>query len=75
MKVNFETFKYLYEYLKKTKQLYKVMEDTKEEEITFEDLKQYIINTLIDNIEYDFGIEFSDYVDMNNLIEHSGGKE
>lgn len=72
MKVNLETFKYLYEYLKKTKQLYKVVEDTKEEEITFNDLKQYVINTLIDNIEYDLGIEFNDYVDMNNFIEDGG---
>ena len=72
MKIRLDSLKYIYEYLKNTKQLYKVMEDTDEEDITYEDFIQYIINTIVDNIEYDFGINFYDYVDMNNFIEERG---
>lgn len=69
MKINLEELKRFYDYLKKEEELYKICEDTEEEKIEFEDLKQYVINTIIDNIEYDFNIDFSDYVDMNNFIE------
>jgi ribose 5-phosphate isomerase RpiB len=72
MKIRLDSLKYIYEYLKNTKQLYKVMEDTDEEDITYEDFIQYVINTIVDNIEYDFGINFYDYVDMNNFIEERG---
>lgn len=69
MKLNLNSLKYLYEYLKKAKQLYKVMEDTDEDDITYEDFIEYIITTMISNVEYDLGINFYDYVDMNNFLE------
>lgn len=55
MKINLESLKYLEKYINENN-----------EEIT--DLKQYVINTIIENIEYDFGINFDDYVDINNFI-------
>lgn len=61
MKINLESLIYLYNAIDK--------EDFKEYVSSFEDFKQYVINTIIDNLEYDLGIEFSDYVDMNNFIE------
>ena len=59
MKINLDSLKYLEEYLKENDLL---------EDIT--DFKQYIINTIIDNVEFDFGIDFYDYVDMNNFVEY-----
>ena len=66
MKINLESFKYLYEYLKENEKLDSVFEY---DDVSFEDFKQYIINLILNNIEYDFGVCVSDYVDFNNLIE------
>lgn len=66
MKINLESFKYLYEYLKENEELESVFED---EDVSFEDFKQYIINIILDNISYDFGVYVSDYVDFNDLVE------
>lgn len=72
MKLNLDSLKYIYEYLKNTKQLDKVMEDTDQSEITYGDFLQYVINVIVSNLEYDFGIDFYDYVDMNNFVEERG---
>lgn len=72
MKLNLDSLKYIYEYLKNTKQLDKVMEDTDQSEITYGDFLQYVINVIVNNLEYDFGIDFYDYVDMNNFVEERG---
>lgn len=72
MKLNLDSLKYIYEYLKNTQQLYRIMEDTDEDEITYGDFIQYIINIIVSNVEYDLGIDFYDYVDMNNFVEERG---
>ena len=67
MKINLESLKYLYDIEKENSK-----EKMEENEIkSFEDFKNYILNTIIENIEYDFFIDFSDYVDMNNFVERS----
>lgn len=65
MKVNLKALKHLYEHLKQEEELERVFEDSN---VTFEDFEQYIINVIRDNIEYDFGVDFEDYVDMNNFV-------
>lgn len=66
-KLDLEALRYLYDYLKDKEELYKITEDY--ENITFQDFENYIIDSIIDNIEYDLGINFTDYVDLNNFIE------
>ena len=67
MKINLDSLKYLYDIEKENSK-----EKMEENEIkSFEDFKDYILNTIIENIEYDFFIDFSDYVDMNNFVERS----
>lgn len=66
MKINLESLKYLYKYLKENEKLEEVFDY---KNVDFEDFKQYIINLILDNISYDFGVCVSDYVDFNNLIE------
>ena len=68
MKINLNTLNYLYNYIKNNDLSYKI--DVETEDFDENDLKDYIIATIIDNIEYDFGINFSDYVDLNNFIEY-----
>lgn len=68
MKINLNSLKYLYKYIKNNDLSYKI--DIKNEDFKENDLKDYIIATIIDNIEYDFGVNFSDYVDLNNFIEY-----
>ena len=43
-------------------------EDFKDMISDFEMFKQYAINELIDNLEYDLNVCFSDYVDLNRFI-------
>ena len=62
MKLDLKALEYLYNYLKNNDKL--------DEEITdFVDFISYAISLIIDNIEYDYGIDFYDYVDKNNFIE------
>ncbi len=68
MKLDLEALKYLYDYLEEKGDKNIFCEDCEEENIDFNDLKQYVINTIIDNLEYDLGINFSDYVDLNRFI-------
>lgn len=68
MKINLNTLNYLYNYIKNNDLSYKI--DVETDDFDENDLKDYIIATIIDNIEYDFGINFSDYVDLNNFIEY-----
>ena len=62
MKLDLNALKYLYDAIDK--------EDLKEQDITdYADFVDYVIGTIISNIEYDFGVDFYDYVDKNNFIE------
>lgn len=62
MKLDLEALEYLYDHLKNNDEL--------ESDITsFEDFIGYVIGLIIDNIEYDYGIDFYDYVDRNQFIE------
>lgn len=36
------------------------------------DFEEYIIEQLISNIEYDFDLDFYDYVDINNFKKDGG---
>ena len=67
MKINLESMIHLYNAIDK--------DDFKEYVETFDDFKQYVINTIIDNLEYDLGISFSDYVDLNMFIESGENNE
>lgn len=61
MKLDLKALEYLYNYLKNNDKL--------DEEITdWSDFTSYIIGLIIDNVEYDYGVAFSDYVDLNNFI-------
>lgn len=61
MKLDLKALEYLYNYLKNNDEL--------DEEITdWSDFTSYIIGLIIDNVEYDYGVAFSDYVDLNNFI-------
>lgn len=61
MKLDLKALEYLYNYLKNNDKL--------DEEITdWSDFISYIIGLIIDNVEYDYGVAFSDYVDLNNFI-------
>lgn len=61
MKLDLKALKYLYNHLKNNDKL--------DEEITdWSDFISYIIGLIIDNVEYDYGVAFSDYVDLNNFI-------
>lgn len=62
MKINLDELKWLYEDVKDD-----IDEDENIED--FDDFKEYIIGTIISNIEYDLGVNFSDYVDLNRFIE------
>lgn len=62
MKINLDELKWLYEDVKDN-----IDEDENIED--FDDFKEYIIGTIISNIEYDLGVNFSDYVDLNRFIE------
>jgi hypothetical protein len=61
MKLDLNALKYLYEYLKENGEL--------DEDITdWSDFVGYIIGLIIDNVEYDYGVDFYDYVDKDNFI-------
>jgi hypothetical protein len=34
---------------------------------TFDDFKDYIVESIISNLEYDFNIDALDYIDINNF--------
>ncbi len=61
MKLDLKALKYLYDCIK---------DDIDEDEDikSFDDFKDYILGTIISNIEYDFNVSFSDYVDLNNFV-------
>lgn len=62
MKLDLKALEHLYNYLKNNDKL--------ESDITsFEDFIGYAIALIIDNIEYDYGVYFSEYVDLNQFIE------
>jgi hypothetical protein len=64
MKLDLKALKYLYNHLKNNDEL--------NEEITdWSDFVGYIIGLIIDNVEYDYGIDFYDYVDKNDFIKES----
>ena len=61
MKLDLKALKYLYNHLKNNDEL--------GEEITdWSDFVGYIIGLIIDNVEYDYGIDFYDYVDKNDFV-------
>ena len=61
MKLDLEALKYLYNKL--------AIDGELEEDITdWSDFIGYIIDLIIDNVEYDYGVDFYDYVDKNNFI-------
>jgi hypothetical protein len=68
MKINLNALNNLYIYLKSENLLDKI--DGNREDLDENDLKQYVLSTIIDNLEYDFGINFSDYVDLNDFVEY-----
>ena len=68
MKINLNALDNLYIYLKNEDLLDKI--DGNREDLDENDLKQYVLSTIIDNLEYDFGINFSDYVDLNDFVEY-----
>lgn len=58
--INLEHLKYVYNTIDK--------DDLETQDIkTFKDFKDYIIETIISNLEYDFNIDRDD-IDMNNFI-------
>lgn len=62
MKLDLDALEYLYDYLENNDKL--------DENITdWSDFVGYIIDLIIDNVEYDYGVNFSDYVDLNQFIE------
>ena len=62
MKLDLEALKYLYDHLENNDEL--------DEDITsWEDFVGYIISLIIDNVEYDYGIDFYEYVDKDQFIE------
>lgn len=61
MKLDLKALKHLYNHLKNNNKL--------DEKITdWSDFVDYIIGLIIDNVEYDYGVAFNDYVDLNNFI-------
>lgn len=64
MKLDLDALEYLYDYLEDNDKL--------DENITdWSDFVGYIIGLIVDNVEYDYGVAFSDYVDLNNFIKES----
>lgn len=64
MKLDLKALKYLYNHLKSNDEL--------NEEITdWSDFVGYIIGLIIDNVEYDYGVNFSNYVDLNSFIKEN----
>lgn len=62
MKLDLEALKYLYNHLENNDEL--------DDDITsWEDFVGYIISLIIDNVEYDYGIDFYEYVDKDQFIE------
>jgi hypothetical protein len=62
MKLDLEALKYLYNHLENNDEL--------DEDITdWNDFVGYIISLIIDNVEYDYGIDFYKYVDKDQFIE------
>lgn len=61
MKLDLDKLEFLYEAIDKGY--------LEEQGITdFTDFKMYVLETIINNIEYDFSIAFNDYVDNNNFV-------
>lgn len=59
--INLEHLKYVYNTIDK--------DDLETQDIkTFKDFKDYIIETIISNLEYDFNIDRDD-IDMNNFVK------
>jgi hypothetical protein len=62
MKLDLEALKCLYDHLENNDEL--------DEDITdWNDFVGYIISLIIDNVEYDYGIDFYEYVDKDQFIE------
>lgn len=61
MSLDLESLKYVYESI--DKDLLERLEIT-----DFRDFKNYIVETIISNLEYDFNID-SDLIDMNNFVK------
>ena len=61
MKLDLGALKYLYDYLSNNDKLQEEISD-------FNDFIDYVIGLIFDNIEYDYNINFSDYVDLNRFI-------
>lgn len=68
MKINLNELKKLYKYIKNNNLSYKI--NIKNEDFEENDLILYVFNTMIDNLEYDFGIDIYDYIDFDKLIEY-----
>lgn len=61
MRLDLEQLKYVYKTIDK--------DLLERQEITdFRDFKNYIVETIISNLEYDFNID-SDLIDMNNFVK------
>ena len=60
MKLDLDELKDLFKYLKDSDEL--------KETTDFYDFTEYIVGLIIDNVEYDYNIIFSDYVDLNRFI-------
>lgn len=60
MKINLNALRYFYKVIDK--------EDLQEHNINnFQDFQDFVVEYIIDNLEYDFNINFEDYVDMNSF--------
>ena len=58
--INLNALKYYYKAIEK--------EELQNNNInSFEDFKNYVIDLIINNLEYDFNLDFNDYVDINNF--------
>lgn len=58
--INLEHLKYVYNTIDK--------DDLETQDIkTFKDFKDYIIETIISNLEYDFNIDAENYIDIDNF--------